>query len=119
MGDEAFHFLLFWKLHGVARDEDLVAEVAEGELDESIVLAAAKQDADRLLITRGHLVFFEVSDVGVGLTEVLVAEGVGLEFHEDVALEHAVVEDEIDEKGGATLTEVQIVESVTPQFLDR
>jgi len=50
------------------------------------------------LVARGHLVFFVVGDVGVELAEVLVAEGIGLEFHEDVALEHAVVEDEIDEE---------------------
>ncbi len=27
-----------------------------------------------------------------------MAEGIGLEFHEDMALEHAVVEDEVDEE---------------------
>jgi energy-converting hydrogenase Eha subunit G len=44
------------------------------------------------------LVLFVISDVGVELAEVLVLEGIGLEFYEDVALEDAVIEVEIDEE---------------------
>jgi hypothetical protein len=39
-----------------------------------------------------------VADVGVELAEVFVAEFVDLELYQHVALEHAVVEDEVHEK---------------------
>lgn len=98
MGDEAFHVLFPGQLDDVAGDEDFVAQVTKGELDEGVVLAGAEEDADGWLIAGGHLVSFVVGDVGVELAEVFVAEGIGLEFHQDVALEDAVVEDEVDEK---------------------
>ena len=41
---------------------------------------------------------FVVGDVGIELAEVFVAEGLGFQFNEDVALEHAVVKHEIDEE---------------------
>jgi hypothetical protein len=43
-------------------------------------------------------VLFVIGDVGVELAEVLVLEGIGLEFYEDVALEDTVIEDEVDEE---------------------
>jgi hypothetical protein len=98
LGDKAFHFLFFRQFHGVAGDEDLIAQVAEGELDERVILAGAEENADGRQVAWGHLVFFIVGDVGVELAEMFVAEGIRLEFHQDVALEHAVVKDEVDEE---------------------
>ena len=98
LSDEAFHFLFFGQLDGIAGNEDFVAQITEGELDEDVIFAGAEEDADGRLVARGHLVFFVVGDVGVELAQVLVAKGIGLEFHQDVALEDAVVEDEIDEE---------------------
>lgn len=98
LGDEAFHVLFPGKLDGIAGNEDLVGQITEGELDEGVVFASAEEDADGRLVARGHLMFFVVGDVGIELAEMFVAEGIGLEFHEDVALEDAVVEDEVDEE---------------------
>ena len=41
---------------------------------------------------------FIIGDIGVELAEVLVAERLGFQFHKDMALEHAVIEDEIHEE---------------------
>jgi hypothetical protein len=98
LSDEAYHFLFLRQLDGVAGYENLVAQVTEGVLDEGVILAGAKENTDGWLVARGHLVLFVISDVGVELAEVLVLEGIGLEFHEDVALEDAVIEDEVDEE---------------------
>lgn len=93
LSDEALHLLFAGQFDGIAGDEDLVTQVTEGELDEGVILAGAKEDADGRLVARGHLVLFVISDVGVELAQVLVAEGIGLEFHKDVAFEDAMVED--------------------------
>ena len=96
--EESFHFLLLRHLHGVAGDEELVRQIAEGEFDEGFVLAGAEEDADGRLVAGRHFVLLVVGDVGVELAEVLVGKGGGLQLHEDVALEHAVVEDEVHEE---------------------
>jgi hypothetical protein len=67
LSDEAYHFLFLRQLDGVAGYENLVAQVTEGVLDESVILAGAKENTDRRLIARGHLVLFVISDVGVEL----------------------------------------------------
>jgi hypothetical protein len=36
LGDEALHFLLLGQLHGIAGDEDLVAQVAEGKVADDV-----------------------------------------------------------------------------------
>jgi len=48
--EEGFHFLLLRHLHGVAGDEELVRQIAEGEFDEGFDLAGAEEDADWRLI---------------------------------------------------------------------
>jgi hypothetical protein len=93
--EEAFHLLLLWHFDGVARDKELVGEVAEGELHKGLVFAGAKEDANGGLVARCHLVLFVVGNVGVELTEVLVGEGGRFEFDQDMALENPVIEDQV------------------------
>ena len=96
--EECFHGGFVRHFHGVAGDEELIGDVSEGELDKGFVLAGAEEDADGWLVAGCHFVLFVVGDVGIELAEVFVAEGLGFQFNEDVALEHAVVKHEIDEE---------------------
>jgi len=50
------------------------------------------------LVAFGHFVFLVVADVAVELAEVFVLEGIVFQFDQHVALEDAMVEDEIDEE---------------------
>jgi hypothetical protein len=83
------------QLHLVARHKELVAHVSQGVLHQFLILASTQQDADGRLIALGHLVPFVVADVGVELAQVLVLKGVSLQLDEHMALEHAVVENQV------------------------
>ena len=95
---EGFHLGLLGHFHGVAGNEKLIGQVAKGEFDKGFILARAKEYADGRLVAGGHFVLFIIGDLGVELAEVLVAERLGFQFHKDMALEHAVIEDKINEE---------------------
>ena len=95
---EGFHLGLLGHFHGVAGNEKLIGQVAKGEFDKGFILARAKEYADGRLVAGGHFVLFIIGDIGVELAEVLVAERLGFQFHKDMALEHAVIEDKINEE---------------------
>ena len=76
----------------------MVGDFAKCKLNERFILSRAKEDADRRLIARRHFVLFVIGDVCIELSEVLVGKGGGFQFNEYMALEYAVIEDEVDEK---------------------
>ena len=78
-------------------DKELVVHAGEGVFNEGLVFVGAEEDAHWGVVARGHFVGAIIGDVGVELAELLVREGVDFEVDEDVAFEHAVVEDEVDE----------------------
>ena len=78
--------------------EEPIVHACQGVLHKSMILARAKKDADGRLVAFGHLVGAVVTDIGIELAEVFVAEFVHLEFHQHMALEHAMVENEVHEK---------------------
>src|SRR4030042_1595702 len=63
-----------------------------------MIFARAKKDADRRLVAFSHLMGTIVTDIGIELAEVFVAEFIHLELHQHMALEHAMVKNEVHEK---------------------
>lgn len=98
MFQEFFHGGFVRHFHGVIGDEEAIGQIPEGEFDEGLVFPGAEQNADGGLVASGHFMLFVISDVGIELAEIFVGEGLGLQLDEDVALEDAVVEDEVHEE---------------------
>jgi hypothetical protein len=65
-----------------------------------VVLLGAEQEAHGRIVSLGHHVLAIPAHVGVELAQVLVGEPVHLELDQDMALEDAVIEDQIDEAAG-------------------
>lgn len=82
----------------VFADEKVFVHSGGGVLDEGVVLFGDEEEADGRVVVLAGDFGAVVVEVGVELARVLVAEGTDLEFDEDVALEDAVVEDEVDEE---------------------
>src|SRR6478736_5503727 len=89
--------LLARQLKLILRNEELVRQIGERVLDQGVVFARTQQQPYGRVVTWGHHVALVPADVSVELAEVLVAEGGDLELKQDVALQDAVVEDEVDE----------------------
>lgn len=96
--DEGSHLGLVRQRELVLRDEELAAHSGESVLHQGVVLLGAEEDADRWVVSGGHLVLAEPAHIGVELTQVLVGEAVALELDEDMALEDAVIEDQVHEE---------------------
>lgn len=100
---ECFYFALyeFGELLGLGQfyevfgDKELGVEAGGCVFDHFRTGTCAKEDADGRVVAGGHLGVAVVGDVGVELAEVFVAEFVVFEFYDDVAMENAVVEDEV------------------------
>jgi hypothetical protein len=100
---ECFYFALyeFGELLGLGQfyevfgDKELGVEAGGCVFDHFRTGTCAKEDADGRVVAGGHLGVAVVGDVGVELAEVFVAEFVVFEFYDDVAMEDAVVEDEV------------------------
>ncbi len=82
----------FYEVFG---DKELGVEAGGCVFDHFRTGTCAKEDADGRVVAGGHLGVAVVGDVGVELAEVFVAEFVVFEFYDDVAMEDAVVEDEV------------------------
>ena len=95
MTDELFKLLRFWQFDEVFGDKELGVEAGGCVFDHFRTGTCAKEDADGRVVAGGHLGVAVVGDVGVELAEVFVAEFVVFEFYDDVAMEDAVVEDEV------------------------
>lgn len=70
--------------------------------DQGLVFAGTEQKADGQIVTLGHHMFPKPRHVGVKLADVLVAELVHLELNQDMALEDAMVEDQVHEAAGVS-----------------
>ena len=100
---DCFYFALyeFGELLGLGQfyevfgDKELGVEAGGCVFDHFRTGTCAKEDADGRVVAGGHLGVAVVGDVGVELAEVFVAEFVVFEFYDDVAMEDAVVEDEV------------------------
>jgi hypothetical protein len=100
---ERFYFTLyeFGELLGLGQfnevfgDKELGVKAGGCVFDHFRAGACAKEDADGRVVAGGHLGVAVVGDIGVELAEVFVAEFVVFEFYDDVAMEDAMVEDEI------------------------
>lgn len=95
MTDELFKLLRFWQFDEVFGDKEPGVEAGGCVFDHFRTGTCAKEDADGRVVAGGHLGVAVVGDVGVELAEVFVAEFVVFEFYDDVAMEDAVVEDEV------------------------
>jgi hypothetical protein len=80
----------------VARGEDLLVVLRQGDLRHRVVPLGAEHDADRLRLVLRALEAVEEVHVHLHLAEVLVRELAQLEIDEDETAEQAVVEDEVD-----------------------
>ena len=100
---ECFYFALYelvellglGQFYEVFGDKELGVEAGGCVFDHFRTGTCAKEDADGRVVAGGHLGVAVVGDVGVELAEVFVAEFVVFEFYDDVAMEDAVVEDEV------------------------
>lgn len=83
----------------IFRDKQPVVDIGHGIFDESMVLAGAKKNADRRLISLGYFVDAIIADISIQLAEVFVSELIHLEFDQHMAFEHAMIKHEVDEEG--------------------
>lgn len=81
-----------WTYCGIPR-----LSAAERELHQSVVFLCAKQESHRWVVSDRHHILSIPSDVGVELAQMFVAEFIHFEFDEHVALEDAVIENDIHE----------------------
>lgn len=75
----------------------MVIKPRKGVLDKNLILGGAEQKTDRWVVARSHYVGSVPAHVGIKLTKVFVAERIYLQFDQDMALEDAVVEDQVHE----------------------
>jgi len=95
-GQLCAQLLLRGQVHLVARGEDLLVVLGQGDLRHGVVLLGAEDDADGLRPVLRALEPIEEVHVHLHLAEVLVRERAELEIDEHEAAEQAVVEDEVD-----------------------
>ena len=81
----------------VLGDEQAAVHAGERVLHQSMVFLRAEQQAHRRVVVFGHHVPPTPGDVGVELAEVFVAELVYFQLDEHMALENALIEDEVHE----------------------
>ena len=82
----------------VFSDADGFIDAEEGVFGDEAVLGLAEQEADGGLVVRGFHLGIHGAEVEVELSGVLGFEGLGLEFHDDVALEPGVVKEEVEKE---------------------
>ena len=97
---EALDVLFAGQFELVLGDEELVVHAGQGVFDEGVVFLRAEQKADGRVVAVGHHVLAVPAHVGVELADVLVAELLDFQIDQHMALEDAVIEDEIDEAVG-------------------
>ena len=123
--DELLQSFLTREFELIFGDEKAVGHAGESVFDERMILAGAQQEADGWVVPFLHHVLLIPGDVGIELADVFMAEFIHFQFHEDMALEEAVVEDEIhkasglaDEDGFLPRFETEPVTQLQEEFLE-
>jgi len=93
--NKPLHFLFLWQFKLVFGNEKPVVHAGQSILHKRMISLGAKQNAHRRVVSLGHHVLFVPAYLGIELADAFMAELLEFQFHQYVALENAVIEDQV------------------------